>query len=883
MSSISGTEKTEVIYGSSNVIKKEIQFFSKAKFKIDSCMDHTRPALALGIESIRKSFLDAKGRDVKLRYITEITTENITYCKELMKIAEVQHLDGIKGNFMVSEEEYLAPAATQAISYVASQIIYSNLKEIIAHQQYIFDTLWNKAIPATKRIREIEGKQTFGITEVLYGAENAVGRGVNFMKNVKKRMDICFDSKAPSIVVEIEAYRNGYKDIRNRGGKIRAFTEITKDNIHYCRELMKLVDELRHLEGMKGGIAVSEAEYMATTVLQEATPLTQVIYSNIREVVEQMQYIFDIFWYRAIPADQKIREIEEGIEHVETKVLENPDEIFNHMKYVIENASNRSVCSSLGGMQLIYDNFFDLYKKIIDKHKTREGEGVRWITTIDNDSKDLVKIFLDAGAQIRHVKNPPPMNFAVDGRYFHATVEKMEGGKMMRSLLTSNEPVYVNHYNSIFEELWKNGIDAIQRIKDVEEGVDLTEIEVIPRSSRASSVYLELVRNATEEILFIFPTSTAFIRQDKIGAIRLGIEAAKKRNVMVRILVPYNEVVESRLHPKEELGQEELRIYNHSISVRYIEQMSGTRATILVVDRKESLVMELRDDSKTTFDEAIGLSTYSNSKAGVLSYVAIFENLWKQTELYEDIKKAHEQLKMHDIMQKEFINIAAHELRTPIQPILGLTELLRSQIIDVKQRELLDITIRNAKRLQRLTEDILDVTKIETKSLGLKKELFNLNELILNTIADSKNQIAKENKDDKLKLQLIDSKEDIIVEADKGRINQVISNLLSNAIKFTNEGMIRIAPEKKNNEVFVSIRDTGIGIDPEILPRLFTKFATKSTTTGGTGLGLFISRSIIEAHGGMIEGDNNKDENGATFFFTLPHESHDAALKSSQI
>ena len=847
-------------------------------------MDHTRPALALGIESIRKSFLDAKGRDVKLRYLTEITTENITYCKELMKIAEVQHLDGIKGNFMISEEEYLAPAATQATSYVALQIIYSNLKEIVAHQQYIFDTLWNKAIPATKRIREIEGKQTFGITEVLYGAENAVGRGVQFMKNVKKRMDICFDSEAPSIVVEIEAYRNGYKDIRNRGGKIRAFTEITKDNVHYCKELLKLVDELRHLEGMKGGIAVSETEYMATTVLQEATPLTQVIYSNIREVVEQMQYIFDIFWYRAIPAGQKIREIEEGIEHVETKVLENPDEIFNHMKYAIENASDRSVCSSLGGMQLIYDNFFDLYKKIIDKHKTGEGDGVRWITTIDNDSKDLVKIFLDAGAQIRHVKNPPPMNFAVDGRYFHATVEKMEGGKMMRSLLTSNEPVYVNHYNSIFEELWKNGIDAIQRIKDVEEGVDLAEIEVIPRSSRARIVYLELVRNAREGILFIFPTSSAFIRQDKIGAIPLAVEAAKKRNVKVRILVPYIEAVENRLKLKEEeLGQEEHRIYNHNVDVRYIEQMSGTRVTILVVDRKESLVMELRDDSKTTFDEAIGLSTYSNSKAGVLSHVAIFENLWKQTELYEDIKKAHEQLKMHDIMQKEFINIAAHELRTPIQPILGLTELLRSQIIDVKQRELLDITIRNAKRLQRLTEDILDVTKIETKSLGLKKELFNLNQVILNTIADSKNQIAKENKDDKLKFQLIDSEEAIFIEADKGRITQVILNLLSNAIKFTNEGMITIAAEKKNNEVFVSIRDTGIGIDPEIIPRLFTKFATKSITTRGTGLGLFISRSIIEAHGGMIGADNNKDENGATFFFTLPHESQDRALNSSQI
>jgi two-component system sensor histidine kinase VicK len=867
VTSISGTERTEVIYGPTNVIDKEIQFFSKAKLKIDSCMDHTRPALALEIESIRKSFLDAKGRDVKLRYITEITTENIAYCKELMKITEVRHLDGIKGNFMVSELEYLAPAAAQAMSYVASQIIYSNLKEIVGHQQYIFDTLWNKAIPATKRIREIEDKQNFGITEVLYGAENAIGRGVQFMKNVKKRMDICFDSKAPSIVVEIDAYRNGYKDIRNRGGKIRAFTEITRDNIHYCKELINIVDELRHLEGMKGGIAVSEAEYMATTVLHEATPLTQVIYSNITEVVEQMQYIFDIFWYRAVPASQKIREIEEGIQPVETKVLENPDEIFNHMKYVIENASDRSVCSSLGGMQLIYDNFFDLYKKIISKHKTGEGDGVKWITTIDYESKDLVNIFLDAGIQIRHVKNLPPMNFAVDARYFHATVEKMERGKMMRSLLTSNEPVYVNHYNSIFEVLWKNGIDAVQRIRDINEGIDLADIEVIPRSSRARIVYLELVRNAKEETLFIFPTSSAFIRQHKIGAIPLAIDAAKKRNVKVRILVPYNEAVENELKIKEVAGKD---IYNnHNIGIRYIEQMSDTKATILVVDRKESLVMELRDDSKTTFDEAIGLSTYSNSKGGVLSYVAIFENLWKQTELYEDVKGAHEQLKVHDRMQKEFINIAAHELRTPIQPILGLTELLRSQIKDVKQCELLDITIRNAKRLRRLTEDILDVTKIETKSLSLNEELFNLNEVILNTIADSKNQIAKDNKGNDVILQLINFNKSVFIKADKDRISQVISNLISNAIKFTNQGSIYVITDKnKSNEVLVSVKDTGSGLDPDILPRLFSKFATKSNK--GTGLGLFISKSIIEAHGGRIWAENNNDGKGATFSFSLP-------------
>jgi signal transduction histidine kinase len=549
---------------------------------------------------------------------------------------------------------------------------------------------------------------------------------------------------------------------------------------------------------------------------------------------------------------------------VETKVLENPDEIFNHVKHVIENASKRLLCSTSGVMQMVYDNFFDLYKKIIDKHTKGEGEGVRWITSVDKNNKDLVNVFLNAGVQVRHIKSLPPMNFAVDNRCFHATIEKIEGGNMIRSLLTSNEPIYINHFNSIFEELWKDGIDASQRIKDIEEGADLVEVEIFPSASRALEVYLGILKEAKEEILFIFPTPNAYVRQYKIGTVGLAEKAAKERNVLVRILMPANKFSDETI--RDPNGS-----YPHRMNIRNIEQMSDTKATILVVDRKKSLVMELRDDSKTIFDEAIGLSTYSNSKAGVLSYVAIFENLWKQTELYEDIKKAHEQLKIHDKMQKEFINVAAHELRTPIQPILSLTETLRSQIKDAKQLELLDVTIRNAKRLHRLAEDILDVTKIETGSQVLKKELFDLSEMVLNAISDFNNQIAKENKGKNLTLQLESvSQNPILIEGDNGRINQVISNLLSNAIKFTDEGSIYVAVARNNStmEVLVSVKDNGRGLDPEIVPHLFSKFATKSDK--GTGLGLFISKSIIEAHGGRIWTENNAYGKGAIFTFSLP-------------
>jgi two-component system, OmpR family, sensor histidine kinase VicK len=666
----------------------------------------------------------------------------------------------------------------------------------------------------------------------------------------------------PQLAISLDPIRHAFVDAKNRGVRLRYLTEITTENISFCKELLSIVSELKHLDGIKGNFMISESEYLAPAVLfEKGKAAARIFYSNVKELVEEHEYMFDTLWNKAISAEQRIREIEEGVEPIETKVLENKEQIFNHMKSVIENASERSVCSTIGAMQLVYNNFFEEYKKIIDKHRRdRRGKGIRWITSIiDKDSIGLVKIFLNAGIQLRHVKNLTPMSFAVDNKHFYATIEKMEDGKMIESLLASNEPAYISHYNSIFEELWKNGIDAADRIRDIEAGFDLTYIEVVPSSVKAQEIYRNIVKSAAQEILWIFPTANAFIRQDKIGAIKLAKQAAKERNVKVRILVPENSLIEQKV--------QRLKEYSPVIDVRCIEQMTETKATILVVDRKASLVMELRDDSKSTFIEAIGLSTYSNSKAGVLSYVAIFENLWVQSDLYE-------KLKINDKMQKEFINVAAHELRTPIQPILSLSQILQSdKSNNAKQQEFLDAIVRNAKRLQRLTENILDVTRIESHSLELRKERFSLNENIRNAINDMNNQAGLGNNNNKTVSILFEPKQDILVKADKVRIYEVISNLLKNAIQFTKEGTITItaaAAEKMdyNNEVLVSIKDPGTGIDSEIFPRLFTKFVSKSVA--GTGLGLFISKSIVEAHGGRMWAENNKYGNGATFYFSLP-------------
>src|SRR5215831_5688164 len=703
--------------------------------------------------------------------------------------------------------------------------------------------------------------------EILHDTEIIIDTYLHILHKANRRWDYFADVKSLSVVpLGFEAIRKAILEARARGTRLRFITEITQENISYVKEFIESV-EFRHLDGVKGNFGVSDSEYIAISTtdttgeksVRTTTTIPRAVYTNVIEDIQQQQYVFEVLWNKATPAEQRIREIE----HVETVALKNISEIVKRIEKNIESSNEIKIASNPGVLELIYDNFLGSFKKVLDRYRRGEHKGIRFITTINKDNRELAILLLNEGVQIRHTKNLTPLSFCISNKEFLATVEKMEGGKMISSLLVSNEPIYIDHYNSLFEELWDNSIDAMVRINDIKEGVDLADIEVIPRSARTRLLYLELVKNAKEEILFIHPTSNAFIRQTKMGAVPSAAAAAKERGVKVRILVPYNQEVEDRFKQEveEKLGRP---IYNPDIEVRYTEQTSETMATILVVDRKVSLVMEIRDDSKTTFDEAIGLSTYSNSKAGVLSYVGIFERLWKQCELYQKLKESER-------LKDDFVNIAAHELRTPIQPILGLTQIVRSRIKDSREQQLLDTVLRNAKRLQRLTQDILDVSRIESKSLDLKKELFELNEMILNAIGDY-NRVINEHQDTNLKLEFTSSKEDIFIEADKSRINQVISNLLSNAIKFTKEGTITAAVVPNNNEIIVSINDTGSGIDSEILPKLFTRFATTTTKyKTGTGLGLFISKNIIESHGGKIWGKNNYPEGkGATFGFSLP-------------
>jgi two-component system, OmpR family, sensor histidine kinase VicK len=584
----------------------------------------------------------------------------------------------------------------------------------------------------------------------------------------------------------------------------------------------------------------------------------------------------------------------ERTKHEKTEKLVRPEVTTRRAwEFFSTNSKKFDVCASSATTPIAMTIFRDAYEDM----KSR-GTKIRWVTDITKDNlthcKDLIHY-----AEVRHISRLNE-NFRVSETEYIAATTTNEGFPIPK-LNYSNSKEIVGQHQYIFEALWAKAVPAKHRIREIEQEIESQRIEVIYDGQQALELYQWLIMSAEKEIKVVFPTANAIIRQDKAGILFLLQEAAAVKKCQVKVLVPNDELIRNFISN-----------YNNSgISTRFVDQQESGRATILIIDNKVSLMMELKDDSKKTFHEAIGLSTYSNSKAGVLSYISMFESLWRQTELYE-------KLKVNEKMQKEFINIAAHELRTPIVPILNLSELLYSNangqqlLVQEEQKEMLQIILRNANRLHQLTEDILDVTRIESDTLKLRKERFNLNGVMLDVMEDYRKQIANgkngnvkliyepanisasSNTSDNRNNRNSGSSNTLVVEADRQRLIQVICNLLNNAIKFTEEGTVTVATtiikikedahsdrevKEEGEEVVIAVKDTGTGIDPELMPRLFTKFAAKSYQ--GTGLGLFISKSIIEALGGRMWAENNNSSddhgsdsdikhNGATFYFTLP-------------
>lgn len=717
-------------------------------------------------------------------------------------------------------------------------------------------------------------------TKIFYGIENCIFYRVKHIQNAKEKLDLCGDNNFPYIITKFDFYKDNYIKARYNGVKIRYITEITRENIHYCKELKQYVDELRHLEGLKGAIALSESEFVGAPTLNEKQHVTQLIYSKEKEIVEQQQYIFDTLWKNSIQADIKIKEIEEFIEPTRTEIVDNQLVISERILELAEKSNEMFISCTIGGMHLIYNYFFNVYKEVTKKQRRSLHRGIKWIVSINNkDDIKLVKRFIDIGIEIRHLSNVPQPNFALSDKMLNSTIEKMEDGKMVTSLLSSNDPLYLNHYKTIFKEGWNNGIDAKDRIKEIENGL-YTNTKIINDYDECIKLISELMKFVKNEILIFVPSENGILRIESERFFRVLDELAS-RGIKVKVL--YTKVNE--LNDNNDII-EKIKISYQNIEFKSMQAAFQPLIRITVFDREKTILMEIKDDRSNNSVNSVGASLYIESKSTALSYALIFENLWNQSEMYEKLHDAYERLKLNEKMQKEFIDIVAHELRTPITPIRGLTEIVRNELKDARQKELLDIVIDSSNKLQTLTEKILNITRIEGKLFKISKERFNLNQLVYDIVGNFQNSL-RGNVKEKIKF-VIDTKDkegNIWINADKIKIAEVISNLIENSIEFIlgKEEIIQITIYRKrynndkNNDnanksvVIVSIRDNGKGIDTDIVPRLFTKFASRSFQ--GTGLGLYLSKNIIEIHGGKIWCSNNNDGNGATFSFSIPMDN----------
>jgi len=496
----------------------------------------------------------------------------------------------------------------------------------------------------------------------------------------------------------------------------------------------------------------------------------------------------------------------------------------------------------------------------------RTGVIIRCITEITKDNlsycKELMKF-----TEIRHLNKFVGNSIIGDKEYLAQSV-----GHVFTSNLTySNENRMVEQQNSLFENFWNNATTQKEQTSTLELGVDLEEIKVLYDPNEIRTTYINLINSAKIEISLIIATPNALQRNYTGGIINLLITAAEKRNVNVNLIIP--------TYDKGTINDEFLR--NEKIAANFkfklktitpaIKETHMIKTTFLIIDRKSVFIIDVKDDSKDILTEAVGFATYHVSKSRTDSYSFIFDTLWRQADLHESLRDAnknllgaYEKLKEHDAMEKEFIDLAAHELRTPSQSIIGYSELLKDSPKRNKKYE--EAISRNAERLYSLVTNMLSVERIEYQTMKLNKTFFDLNVKIQNVINDV---VISPDKRDKVEIKFKPIGR-INILADKEKIFQVFANLLNNAIKFTGHGTITITLEQndKTNEGIITFKDSGMGINQEIIPHLFSKFKTKSEK--GLGLGLFISKSIIEAHQGKLEAYNNVDSNGATFVVTLP-------------
>ncbi|HKU50152.1 MAG TPA: HAMP domain-containing sensor histidine kinase [Nitrososphaera sp.] len=552
-------------------------------------------------------------------------------------------------------------------------------------------------------------------------------------------------------------------------------------------------------------------------------------------------------------------------EEAKLEVWTGLEQVIEKSLYIMNRIKNNyDLCTDTPGLLLITtvesirNAFFAMHKR---------GVKMRLITEMTRENLPAVKEAMKF-AEVRHLDKTIG-NFVIADGTDYAGVPDVANG--VQQLLVCNIGSFVRQQTYLFETLWQKALPAHQRIRQFEGGAEPETLELIPDVEKSINQAFSVINETRSELLFLFATARTFHLAMSTEALDL-YRKVTERGVNMRILVPTGDNIAEAVS--------KVRSRAPRVTIQVSNANLNTRLTIMVSDKSKFISWELKDDTLDDPFKAGGPATYSSIKSLASSYATIIENLWLMSSYAQELQEANTRLERSENVMKEFLNIAAHEMRTPLQPILGLSQNIVDTVPQITgdTRDALEAISRNAKRLQLIVEDLLDVTRIEGRMLKLSKQRVNLDEILREAVQHDFRPRCEQKK---VKLTL-KSEPNLYVMADKGRIIQVISNLLSNSLGFTGiGGQITIRAQATSYQsskaadpppaVQVSVTDDGKGIEPGLFPMLFNKFVTGSEW--GHGLGLYICKGIIEAHGGTIRAENNKDRKGANFSFLIPVKS----------
>lgn len=699
--------------------------------------------------------------------------------------------------------------------------------------------------------------------EIIQNVENGKLRLYELIKNTQLALDLLVGLDGLSFLNADSKFIELCSNLVKSGGTIRCIIKFPLKDHSELQSFLDLFTEVKCLDKFDGIVATSESEFVKLSTDPTGTTILDGIYSNDGNIIPISRFSFETMFANASTYNSHMSELDSRVNHsLPSSDFSSSDDSFDKISQFIEKSEHICIYSSISELLFGYQNYFDKFKIFISKEKNGQHMRIRWLTTIRNKNDILlVNRLSKIGIKIRHLNEQPAFSFAISDKYFAASIEKIEKGKtVIDRFFLNNNQAHLRYYQNTFEKLWITATEYKERVNEIESRID-DKIEVIRDSNQSLHRIYELCSIVKKDILIILPSTNGFYRTEMLGGFKM-LNGLGDSGIKIRVLtIPDSENL---------TNANKIKSKYQNIVFRDLEQTMVSYNRIIVIDNKNTVLWEVMDDHQQKYIDALGMAVFIESKKITETITIIFNSLWSQSETHTLLKEAHENLKDHGKMQSRFMDLVAHELRTPLQSILGITELLKKEIKNNDQNFMLRVAMANAKKLQRLSENILDITRLEGNILYLNKERFSINQLAIQITSDLVRNVEY-NKYVAIEYDNFDK--DYIILADKFRIGQVIQNLVDNSMRFVrNRGKITLRLDIKRihsrDIIELGVEDNGEKLKPEILSKLFTKFASDSYY--GPGIGLYLCRMIVEAHGGRIWAKNNLDTQGCTFTFGIP-------------